>query len=211
MTSMNERDILVLGVLIVLALLLGALSWWGIGLSRQAEAESQSLTVEQLRLSASSRWLPGPMMWGVWLGLTTIKDKRLILRDASGTLVTEVVYHLLPLEGVIRHFDLDGERYEYVKEAPLSGRMWLRAASSGSIVLSCHYGVRFRTVFWGTSDTEIVRVHNPNLFSEIGALTHNGEKIGQLSYERKYHARVLSLQRPSLSTLEQCFVMLTAG
>ncbi len=211
MVLMSDTDLAVYGALIFIALCVGALSWWGIRLARQADAQSQALTVEQLRLSDPSRWLPGPMMWGVWLGLTTIQDKRLILRDASGAWVTEVIYHPLPVEGVIRYFELDGERYEYVKEAPLSGRMWLRAASSGNIVLSCEDGLRFRTVFHANSEHEIVRVHNPNLFSEIGALTVHGEKIGQLSYERQYHARVLSLQRTSLSRLEQCFVMLTAG
>jgi hypothetical protein len=211
MVFMTDPDLVIYGALILIALFVGALSWWAIGLARRTEAQSQALTVEQLRLSAPERWLQGPMMWGVWFGLTTFDDKRLVLRDASGAWVTEVIYHALPVEGVIRYFDLDGERYEYVKEAPILGRMWLREASSGKIVLSCDHTVRYRAIYRGTSDSEIVRLHNPNLFTEIGALTLNGEKMGQLSFERRFQARVLSLQQSSLSRLEQCFVMLTAG
>lgn len=211
MAGMTEPDRIIYGALIILALAVGALSWWAVRLARQTERESGALTVDQLRGAARSRLLPGPLMWGVWLGVNSISGKRLVLRDASGALVTEVHYNLLPIDGVIRHFELDGERYEYVKERELSGRMWLRAASSGRIVLSCDDGVRYRSIFLGTSDTEIVRIHNPNLFSEIGALTQGGERAGQLFYERKCHARVLSLLRPSLEPLAQCFVMLTAG
>lgn len=208
---MIEPDIVIFSTFAVLAVVVGVGSWWAFRLARQAERESRALTAEQLRIAVQARKLPGPLMWGVWLGVNSISERRLILRDVTGTLVTEIHYVPLPLEGVIRHFAFEGKRYEYIKEAPFSGRMWLREASSGEVVLSCRHGVWYRTIFCGTSDTEIVRVHNPNVFSEIGKLTHKGEKIGQLSYERKLHARVLSLQRPSLTLLEQCFVMLSAG
>jgi len=208
---MTEPDIIIFSTIAVLAILVGMGSWWGIRLARRTEQESRALTIEQLRIVAKGRLLPGPLMWGVWQGVSSIHEKRLVLRDTTGAVVTEIHYVLVPPDGVIRHFEFEGERYEYVKEAPVSGRMWLRKASSGKIVLSCWHGVRHRTIFLGDSDIQIAQVHNPNLLTEIGKLTHNGEKIGQLSYERKCHARVLSLQGPSLSTLEQCFVMLSAG
>lgn len=211
MFDMSEPDIIIFSVLGVLAVVVGLGSWWAVRLARLTESESRSLTVEQLRVAAKSRLLPGPLMWGVWLGVNSIDQRRLILRDSTGTLVTEIWYVPVPLDGVSRYFDFEGERYEYIPEALLSGRMWLREASSGTVVLSCLHGVRNRTIFAGTSDTEIVRVHNPGLLSEVGKLTQNGEQIGQLSWERSCHARVLSLHRSSLTMLEQCFVMLSAG
>ena len=180
MPRMIEPDIIIFSVLGSLAVVVGMGSWWAVRLARQTESESSLLTGEQLRVAAQPRLLPGPLMWGVWLGVNSINNKKLILRDATDALVTEVHYMPMPLVGVIRHFDFGGERYEYIQEGPLSGRMWLREASSGKVVLSSLHGVRYRTIFLGTSDTEIVRIHNPNLFSEIGKLTHHGEKLGQL-------------------------------
>lgn len=211
MFGMADPDTIIFSVLGVLTVVVGLGSWWAVRLSRRIESESRSLTVEQLRLAAKSRILPGPMLWGVWQGVNSIHERRLILRDSTGALVTEIWYVPVPLNGVSRYFDFEGERYEYISEALLSGRMWLRQASTGSVVLSCHHGVRNRTIFAGTSDTEIVQIHNPGLLSEIGKLTLNGEQIGQLSYERSCSARVLSLHRSSLKILEQCFVMLSAG
>lgn len=208
---MTDADVVIYSTLIVLTIVVAALSWWGIRLSRQTEAESGALTIDKLRAAAGSKLLPGPLLWGTWLGVNSIHDRRLILRDGAGSVVTEISYVAVPLAGVICSFEFEGTRYEYLGEGVVSGRMWLRDANTSDVVLSCQHAVRVRTIFRGKSDIEIARLHNPGLISEVGDLTLGYQKIGKLFYQRQCHARVLSLQRPSLSVLEQCFIMITAG
>jgi hypothetical protein len=207
----TQTDFIIYGTLITVVIVIALIAWWGIRSAHEAEAAATSLTAEKLRTIARSRLLPGPLSWGAWRDVNTVNQKRMEITDANDARITTVYFPPLPVSGVMEHFELDGKRYEIVNEGIVSGRVWLREAGTGDVVLSCTHHVGRITIYRGKTDIEVVRIHSPGLISEISKMMRGDEKIGHLFYDRTCHVRVISLQRPSLSVLEQCFAMIAQG
>ncbi|MGZ8227796.1 MAG: hypothetical protein ACXWT3_14360 [Methylococcaceae bacterium] len=154
---MNLAGLIIYGMLVTLTILVILLARFGIRSARQAESVSRQLTVDVLHSIAGTRLQNKLFVWGIWEGQLSIKEMRLILHDAEGVLLTEIVFFHFPIDGVLQAFTLDGRRYECVNEGLLSGRSWLRDAQSGDIVLSCQHGVRYNTFYRATSEVNYSR------------------------------------------------------
>ena len=206
---MTDTDYIIYGSLIGILVFVGLLSWYGVKINKQTEAESSAVTFEKLRATVGSRVLPGPLIWGSWYGVNAINQLRLEVKDRNNKVVTVIWFPAIPADGVLEHFELDGKRYERVNEGLMSGRVWLRDASTGEIVLSAEHSTFEARIYRGKTDQLLVHIHRKGFFSELGALTRGDEKLGHHFYERRCYASVISLHRPSLSVLEQCFTMLS--
>ena len=205
---MTEADAVIFGTMICLAVVVALLSWYGIRINRQAEVEGGALTFDRLRTTVGPRVLPGPLIWGVWFAANSFNGLRLELKDRRDKPVTAIWFSPVPQDGVIQHFELEGTRYECVSGNLGSGRMWLRNASTGEVVLSARYRTLDVLVYQGKTDRLRVHIHRSGLISELGELTCGPEKLGHYFREMRCHACVISLHTPSLTVLEQCFTML---
>jgi hypothetical protein len=206
---MDQGSLIIYGTLLAVAFAVGALAWWGVRNAKQSETDSKTLTTAKLRMLAKDRLLAGPLTWGVWQGRLSVSEQRLWVTDDGDTRITEMVFPAVPQGDVLQHFELDGHRYECIKESLVSGRAWLRNAATQEVVLSSEHAALSTTIYRGRSDTVVCRVGMPGLMSEIATVEISNGDEGRLFTQRECAARVLSLSRPSLSVLERCFVLLS--
>jgi hypothetical protein len=206
---MTNTDYIIYGSIIGLLVFVGLLSWYGVKLNKQMETESSAVTFEKLRTTVGSRVLQGPLIWGAWYGVNAINQLRLEVKDRNNKVVTVIWFPAIPTNGVIEFFELDGNRYECVNEGLMSGRAWLRDASTGEIVLSAQHSTFEVRIYRGKTDQLLVHIHRKGFFSELGVLSRGDEKLGHHFYERRCYASVISLHKTSLSVLEQCFTLLS--
>lgn len=211
MSAASDADLVIYGTLLTVAVIVALMSWWAIREERRRETTDRHVTVDTVRRAADARLQGGPLAWGIWQQLLSIRELRLRLHDDRGDPVTEITFFHVPLDGVRQAFALDGRRYACVNEGLLRGRSWLRDEASGEIVLSCRHR-NWRTDFYrGTGDDLLFSIRHGTLFTPHSTLLRGDEEIGRLFsvYEPHCHARVLSLRAPGLSRLEQCFVFVS--
>jgi hypothetical protein len=206
---MNQTDLMIYGAIFAVVVVFVWMIRSKLRRIARDEAQSETLTIAQLRASVGSQLLPGPLMWGVWREQLSFKETHLVLRDASSAEVTKIVVPFAPMAGVQQYFELHGMRYESVQEGVVSGRTWLRDAQSGDVVLSCHHGWRSVTFYRGKSDVELCRIDVLRWIGSPLSITQGDVEIGRLITAYECSAQVLSLSAPSLSALEQCFVLLS--
>lgn len=208
---MKQADLVIYGTLLVLAVFVTLLSWYGIRSTQKAETAGPQWTVEELRKLAGSRLPDDQFVWGVWQGLLSIEKLRLVVRDAKGAPLTEIVFFELPMDGVLQAFTLEDRRYECVNEGLVSGRSWLRDAQSGEIVLSCQHRALSNTFYRATSDEELFTMKHGSVFKGYSSLLRGNTEIGRLFtlQHKEGKSLVLTGGMPLLSLLEQCFVFVS--
>ncbi|MGZ8227641.1 MAG: hypothetical protein ACXWT3_13545 [Methylococcaceae bacterium] len=208
---MNRADLIIYGTLVTLTILVILLARFGIRSTQQADSVNRQLTVDVLHCLAGTRLQNKLFVWGIWEGQLSIKEMRLILHDAEGALLTEIVFFHFPIDGVLQAFTLDGCGYECVNKDLLSGRSWLRDAQSGEIVLSCQHGVRYNAFYRATSDDELFKVKHGSVFKGYSVIMRNNSENGRLFnlQHPDCFVPVLTLGTPALSRLEQCFIFVS--
>ncbi len=208
---MSEADLVITGALIAVAIAFGLILRWGLRARRAQEAEGQALTVAQLREQLGPKLLDGPLIWGVWQGLLSSREMRLVVRDGEGAPVTEIVRPLRPLNSTPPSFEWAGRRYESVPRGVLSTRSLLRDAQSGEVLFSCEHRAFRLTLFRGDGDELLFALTHLTVFHAHARLMRQGREIGRLlrPHEGVGAPLVLSLRPQAPPLLALCFLLLS--
>jgi hypothetical protein len=208
---LSEADAIIYSTLVGVVALVAWLSWVRISGARQAEVASGDVSLEAVRRAVDRQLEGRELVYGVHQGRLSVKAQRMRIHDAEGGLLTEVVFHGVPLNGVLQSFTLDGREYRCVNEGLLSGRSLLCDVERNEVVLSCQHGTPRNSFFRARSDDELFQVQLGSVFKGYSTLKRNGQEAGRLfdAHLPDCRVRVLALEGPVLSRLEQCFLLLS--
>jgi hypothetical protein len=100
----TSADLILYGTLATLLVVVVLMSLWGIRSRAALEDEGLTLTAAGVQQRVGSQLLGPGFVWGVWQKLLSSTELRLVLRDETDALVTEVAFFHVPLDGVRHRF-----------------------------------------------------------------------------------------------------------
>ena len=174
-------------------------------------ADAESLAVRAAQVAAERRdLLIGPdFLWAVWHDTAKAAAMKILIRDARDKVVTTITVPSVPLEGVLRSFELDGRRYEIRKASLMSSRTCLREAGREPVLLSADHATFRTTFFRGNGSQELFTVPAASVLAPYRPVKVGEQEIGKLiiGLERLAHASILTLPKGRCSVLEEVFVL----
>jgi hypothetical protein len=209
----EQADLIIYGTLVVLALLLGVLIWWGVRVRRLDDQKSRLLTVDEVRdLTAADR-VGDRFLWCVWQDRLSASAFKLHVRDETGAELTVATKYLVPLDGVRMRYTLQGQGRRCVRGKLLSNRSFLLPDDSATPLMACAHETLRLTLLGSDLETERCRVGGLSLRTEERTITQEDRDVGKLFMVKtlKYHVLILSLLPDVLTLEEQLFLLLDGG
>jgi hypothetical protein len=206
---MTREDQIIYGALLVVAIVLVLIIWWGIRVRKSQDAESLDLGVDEVLGLVRDRLIGDSFLWCIWQGRLSGREFRVHVKDEVGSELTVIRIHHIPQGVVLKEFDWDGKHYEYIREGLLSTRMLLSESGSGEILFSCLHQTMKDIFFIGAGEEEICRVPYTSVFRDFRPVIRNDREIGRLFMpgEPEFHLPVLSIEAQALSTIQQLFLL----
>ena len=177
---MTEADWVIYGTLITLTVVVTLMSRWALRNARASEATAKTWTAEQVQRLAAPLLLDGPWIWGCWFGRAGISGLSLDLQTAQGQALCRIESPTLPRQGVRRHFELEGQRYECVSAGAFSSRSLLRVAGSGQVVLRGHHGLLRTRIERESGGEPVCELRLRSVFHRYSPLMRGEEEVGRL-------------------------------
>jgi hypothetical protein len=207
--ALTREDRIIYGTLLVVAVLLVLIIWWGIRVRKAQDVASREITLDEVLQLVQGRLFADTFLWCIWQGRLSGKEFSVHIRDQSGAELTVMTLHHIPRGGVLKEFDWAGKHYEYAKQNLLASRILLRDSASGEVLCSCQHRT-FTLIFYaGQSDQEIFRMPYTTVFRDYRPVIRNGREIGRLIMpgQLHFHLPVLSLEENTLSREQQLFLL----
>lgn len=205
----NQELTAVLAVFGGLAVVVIALTIFGLRMRRSGDADA--LAMRAATVAAECRdILPGPdFLWTVWQDTDKAAAMKTLVRDSQDAIVSTITVPTAPMGGALRHFDFDGRRYEIRKKSIMSNRTCLREAGRPEILLSADHTVPSTNFFRGDGESEMFRLPITSAFSRFRPILQGEQEIGRMVLGLKGHSfsAVLGLPAGHCSTLERLFVL----
>jgi len=210
---MAHPDVMVyLAVFGGIALFTVLLTAFALRVRRAGDAASLALRAKQV-LSQCRGLLVGPdFFWTVWQDTAKAAAMTILVRDSSDAVVATITVPAVPLDGVLKTFELDGNRYEICKPALMSNRTYLREAGRTAVLLSADHEMLETTFFRGDGGQEMLALPMTTVLSRFRPCRVGGQEIGKLivGVKQDSYARVITLPEGRCSRLEQVFVLADA-
>jgi hypothetical protein len=206
---MTKEDQIIYGTLLVVAVVLALIIWWGISVRKSQDAESRELKVDEVLRLVRDRLFGDSFLWCIWQGRLSGREFRVHVKDEQGSEITVITIHHIPKGVVLKEFDWAGKHYEYIRESLLSTRMLLRERGSGEILLSCHHQGMKDIFYRGKGEEEICRVPYTSVLRDYRPVIRNDREIGRLFMPEglDFHLPVLSVEAEALPTVQQLFLL----
>lgn len=206
----TSADLILYGTLATLLVVVVLMSLWGIRSRAALEDEGLTLTAAGVRQRVGSQLLGPGFVWGVWQKLLSSTELRLVLRDETDALVTEVAFFHVPLDGVRHRFTWDGREILGIGAGVRSGRSLLLDAASGAVLLSSDNGTFRVTVYRGDSDDAMFTIRRGFVGGKPTRIEENDKETGVLLSldQTSSYPPVLTMSHRDFPVLAQVFVYL---
>ncbi|MGE0385818.1 MAG: hypothetical protein AB7Q97_13885 [Gammaproteobacteria bacterium] len=205
----NQELVAVIAVLGSIALFTAALTVVAVRVRRADDAESLALRAAQVGAQCGKFLLGPDFLWAVWHDTARAAAMKTLIRNARDEVITTVEVPSVPVEGVLKRFDLDGRHYEIRKASLMSKRTCLREAGRGEILLSADHEALRTRFYRGDGAQEIFVLPMMPVTKRFRPVNAGESEIGRLivGLERNAYARVLTLPKDRFSLLEQVFLL----
>lgn len=176
---------------------------------RAGDAESLALRAAQVLAECKELLVGQDVLWAVWQDTAKAASMTILVRDVRDAVVSKVTVVAMPLNGVLRRFELDGKQYEIYKPGAMSSRTCLREAGTSTVLLSAVHRTFRTTYFRGDDEAELFVAPMGSVFSRYIPLQLGNDELGRLIVGIKNNSlvRVLTVRERSLSRLEQVFLL----
>lgn len=196
----------VFGAIALFALVLTVVA---LRIRRSGDAESRALRAAEV-IEQCHGLLVGPeFLWAVWQDTDRSASMTILVRDERDAVVCTVTVPAVPLEGVLRRFELDGRQYEIYKSGLTSKRICLRESGRVAVLLSADHDMLQTRYFRGTGETPMMVIPVATVLCRFLPCRVGQQEVGKLIIGLKQDsiARVLTLPKGQWSRLEQVFLL----
>lgn len=176
---------------------------------RSGDAESRALRAAEV-IDQCQGLLVGPeFLWAVWQDTDRAAAMTILIRDERDAVVSTVTVPTVPLEGVLRRFELDGRQYEIYKPGLMSKRLCLRESGRVAVLLSADHDMLQTRYFRGDGEKAMIVIPVASVLSRFLPCRVGQQEVGKLIIGLKQNsiARVLTLPKGQWSRLEQVFLL----
>lgn len=176
---------------------------------RSGDAESRALRAAEV-IDQCQGLLVGPeFLWAVWQDTDRAAAMTILIRDERDAVVSTVTVATVPLEGVLRRFELDGGQYEIYKPGLMSKRICLRESGRVAVLLSADHDMLQTRYFRGDGEKAMIVIPVASVLSRFLPCRVGQQEVGKLIIGLKQNsiARVLTLPKGQWSRLEQVFLL----
>ncbi len=207
---MPNQDLLAyLAVFGGIALFTVVLTVLAVRMRRAADAEGLALRAAQVAEQCKDLLVGPDFLWSVWQKTTKVEKTGLLIRDAHDNVLCTITVPVVPLDGVLRHFELEGRRYEIRKVDLMSNRTCLREAGRDTVLLSAdHYTLRIE-FFKGDGERQMFVLPAASALKRYRSVMVGEQEIGKriAGLEQDTSIGIITLPRGRHTILEQVFVL----
>lgn len=192
-----------------IALFTAVLTWASLRMRREGDRERLALRAADITAQRGDLLVGPDFLWAVWQNTARAAEMAILVRSARDEGVSTISVPAVPLDGVLRHFELGGKRYEIRKAGPLSSRTCLREAGRDAVLLSADHATFGTTFFQGDGAMPLFTVPQVSVLKDYRPVKIGEQEIGKVivGLEQVQWTRILSLPVGRFSTLEQVFVL----
>ncbi len=176
---------------------------------RAGDAESLARRASQVATEVRDLLIGPEFLWRVWHDTARAREMKMLIRNQRDEIVSTVTVPSLPLDGVLRRFELDGRHYEIRNPGLRSTSTWLCEAGGNEVLLSSKQGTFSITIFHGDRAKELFTLPTASALERFRRVEADGREIGRLIVGLDGDAAVcvLTLPQGRQSMLEQVFVL----
>lgn len=192
-----------------IAVFTGLLTALALKVRRAADAASVAMRAGTVKAECDALLLGPEFLWGVWHDTAGAAALHMRIRDAHDAEITTVSRLTLPLDGVLRHFDLDGRHYEIRKSGLMSRRTVLREAGREDVLLSAEHHTARVEIFRGDGEKPLCEVPQTSVFHRFRPVNFAGAPGGRIIVGLKgnAYAAVMTLPDGQCTLLEKVFLL----
>lgn len=176
---------------------------------RADDAESLALRAADVTAQLGDLLVGPDFLWAVWQDTAKAAAMTILVRSERDEVASTINVPAVPVDGVLRHFELDGKRYEIRKAGPLSNRTCLREAGHDTVLLSADHATFGTTFFEGNGARPLFTLPQVSVLKRYRPVKVGEQAIGKMiiGLDRSEGTRVLTLPAGRFSILEQVFVL----
>lgn len=192
-----------------IALFTIVLTVWAVRVRRAADAWCHALRAAQVAAECHDLLLGPRFLWSLWQDTAKASYMTQLIRNDRDEIITTITRPAVPLDGVLKHFELDGRRYEICKLGLMSSRTGLREAGSEQVLLCAEHGMLRTTIFQGDGLTPMFVLPTVTVFARSMPIRVGKAEVGKVvtGLKKNAYVNVLTLPVGRCSTLEQVFVL----
>jgi len=185
----------------------------GVRIRRTSDAEVTALRAAEVAALCQDQLLGPDFLWSVWNDTASAGAMKQLVRNAHDQTVSNITKPALPLDGVLKRFELAGKHYEIVNNNQgLASRSCLREVGQDTVLLSTDTSMTGTTFFRGDGEQELFYV--PQLMLSTAGFRPvlvDGNAVGKLIVGLSNSlTRLLTLPKGRYSELEQVFLLANA-
>jgi hypothetical protein len=176
---------------------------------RAGNAKSLARRASQVATEVRELLVGPEFLWRVWHDTARAREMKMLIRNQRDEIVSTVTVPSLPLDGVLRRFELDGRHYEIRNPGLTSTSTWLCEAGGNEVLLSTKESTFSITFFHGDRAKELFTLPTASVLERFRPVEVDGREIGRLIVGLDGDAAVcvLTLPQGRHSMLEQVFVL----
>ncbi len=205
----NQAPMAYLAVFGGIASLTVLLTVFGLRVRRAADAEGFAMRAAQVAAQCKDLLVGPDFLWAVWQDTGKAAAMKVLVRNARDERVCTITVPSVPVDGVLKRFDLDGRCYEISKAGLMSNRTCLREAGRTAVLLSAVHGMLETIFFGGDAGRVIFVLPTTSVLTRFRPCMVGEQEIGKLiiGLEGSAYARVITMPEGRCSRLEQVFVL----